>query len=160
MELGYHVTYLRDAIGADNLAAYEDATRVNFPLVANAVVDVDDFFEALDHPSELPRRRDTVRSSDGLKIGSVRKVVMSIDYSPGHLRVRKGRLLRRSLPCAPRRPQRRRPRAGEDQPAQARHREDAVGPTPTRTRAATAAPPASEVDRLYASTGPTGHSRT
>ncbi len=86
LELGYHVTYLRDAIGADNLAAYETAIRVNFPLVANAVVDVEDFFDALDQPSELPRKRDTVRSSDGLKIGSVQKVVPSTDGSQGHLR--------------------------------------------------------------------------
>ena len=160
MELGYHVTYLRDAIGADNLAAYETATRVNFPLVANAVVDVDDFFDALDHPSELPRKRDTVRSSDGLKIGSVRKVAASSDSSPGHLRVRKGRLLRRSFHV----PLDALTVVG---PGQVRINLPKLvidkmpwGRPPTSTRAATVVPAASEIDRLYASTGPTGHSQT
>lgn len=42
MEHGYDVTFAWDAIGAENLPAYEASIRVNYPLIANAVMSVDD----------------------------------------------------------------------------------------------------------------------
>jgi ureidoacrylate peracid hydrolase len=65
MERGFHVTYLHDAIGADNVAAYEAATHINYPLVANGIVDVDDFFDAIDNRDRQPHPGDTVLTPTG-----------------------------------------------------------------------------------------------
>jgi ureidoacrylate peracid hydrolase len=97
MEHGYRVVYLRDAIGADNLAAYEAAIRLNLPLIANAVLDVDEFLAALDHPGLIPVRGDLVQSSDHLEIGRVKKVVPAVAGLPGHLKLRKGVFVRRTF---------------------------------------------------------------
>jgi ureidoacrylate peracid hydrolase len=97
MEHGYRVVYLRDAIGADNLAAYEAAIRLNLPLVSNAVLDVDEFLAALDHADAWPARGDVVQSSDHLKIGRVKQVVPPDAEHPGHLKLRKGVFVRRTF---------------------------------------------------------------
>ncbi len=47
-ELGYDVTFLSDAIGAESLPAYEASIHVNYPLIGNAV---------LDRGRRVPRRR-------------------------------------------------------------------------------------------------------
>jgi ureidoacrylate peracid hydrolase len=95
MERGFHVTYLHDAIGADNVAAYEAATHINYPLVANGIVDVDSFFDAIDNRDRQPHPGDTVLSSDRLDLGTITHVVAADQHHTSHLRVRKGRLLRR-----------------------------------------------------------------
>ncbi|MFD1733629.1 cysteine hydrolase family protein [Deinococcus malanensis] len=46
-ELGYDVTYLTNAIGAESVPAYEASIKVNFPLVGNATMTVDEFLAAL-----------------------------------------------------------------------------------------------------------------
>jgi hypothetical protein len=43
MEEGFDVTFLSDAIGAASIPEYEAAIRVNFPLIGNAVITVDEF---------------------------------------------------------------------------------------------------------------------
>lgn len=96
MEHGYDVTFLRDAIGADNLAAYEASIRVNYPLIANAVLDVDEFLAAVDSDRTLPRKGDTVFTSDHLRVGTVRKVHEGDAERPGYLKVRRGLLLPRT----------------------------------------------------------------
>jgi nicotinamidase-related amidase len=42
MEKGFDVTFLSDGIGAASVPEYEAAIRVNFPLIGNAVITVDD----------------------------------------------------------------------------------------------------------------------
>lgn len=54
-EHGHDVTFLSDAIGAENLSAYEAAIHLNYPLIGKAVLEVDEFFSALD----ASRRRST-----------------------------------------------------------------------------------------------------
>lgn len=46
-EHGYPVTYLSDAIGAESLPAYEASIHVNYPLVGNAVMEVDEFLAGI-----------------------------------------------------------------------------------------------------------------
>ncbi len=78
MEAGFDVTFLSDAIGAASLPEYEAAIRINFPLIANAVLTVDDFLAALE-PSERIQIKpgDMVRGSDHGKIGMVHEVVQA-----------------------------------------------------------------------------------
>lgn len=56
MEHGYDITFLRDAIGADTLAAYEASIRLNYPLIGNGVLDVAEFFAAVDAASPVPKK--------------------------------------------------------------------------------------------------------
>lgn len=68
-----NVTYLSDAIGAENMVAYEASVRVNYPLVSNAVLKVEEFVEALERPSAggAVAAGDEVIGSDRGKIGAV-----------------------------------------------------------------------------------------
>jgi ureidoacrylate peracid hydrolase len=85
-EHGYDVTFLRDAIGAVNLASYEASIRISYPMIGNAVLDVEQFLAVLDAAGRRAQPGDTVIGSDQLKIGTVAEVVAGDDGS-GHLRV-------------------------------------------------------------------------
>ncbi|MDQ3700245.1 MAG: cysteine hydrolase, partial [Chloroflexota bacterium] len=64
MEEGYDVTFLADAIGAESVPGYEASVHLSYPLIANAVLDVDEFLAAVDATlQETVRVRpgDTVR---------------------------------------------------------------------------------------------------
>jgi ureidoacrylate peracid hydrolase len=86
-EHGYDVTYLRDAIGAENLAAYEAAIRVNYPLVGNTVLDTEDLVAMLEGGPTAPEDGADVYGSDQMKIGSVDEVVLDTTDGVGHLKV-------------------------------------------------------------------------
>lgn len=74
-EHGYDVTFIWDAIGAESLPAYEASIRVNYPLIANGVMSVDEFLEAVAGQSRLAvQAGDTVRGSDHGEIGTVERV--------------------------------------------------------------------------------------
>ncbi len=88
-EHGYDVTFVRDAIGAENLPAYEASIRVNFPLIGNAVLDTDDLLSAIG-PDRLPREGDDVYASDQLKLGGIDDVAEGDGDSPGYVLVRRG----------------------------------------------------------------------
>jgi ureidoacrylate peracid hydrolase len=88
-EHGYDVTFLRDAIGATNLAAYESAIRLSYPLIANAVLDVEDFTQVVTAgEGTRPRPGDEVIGCDQLSIGSIAEVVTDPDAP--HLLVPRG----------------------------------------------------------------------
>lgn len=75
VENGYDVTFLSDAIGAENMVAYEASIRVNYPLVANAVMKVKEFEQALAAASAIQvADGDSVIGSDRGKIGTVEEV--------------------------------------------------------------------------------------
>jgi nicotinamidase-related amidase len=93
MEKGYDVTFLSDAIGASALPAYEAAIRLNFPLIANAVITVEEFLAALDSTSTehvTAQVGDTVRGSDHGEIGTIDAVVEPSTESEGYLSVPRG----------------------------------------------------------------------
>ena len=93
MEKGFDVTFLSDAIGADNIPAYEAAIRINFPLIANAVITVDEFLAAV-NISGTERIEvqvgDTVRGSDHGEIGTVREIAEATEEAEGCLLVPSG----------------------------------------------------------------------
>jgi ureidoacrylate peracid hydrolase len=90
MEHGYDVTFLRDAIGADNIAAYEAAVRVNYPLIGNAVLDVTQFTTAIGSVSASPQPGDTVITSDHIRLGTIEEVAEPGDRRLGHILVSRG----------------------------------------------------------------------
>ncbi len=95
MEEGYDVTFLRDAIGADSIPGYEAAVHLGYPLIANAVMEVDEFLAAVDTSTEGSVRvqpGDTVRGSDHGEIGTVDRVVAATDEADAYLFV-PGRLI-------------------------------------------------------------------
>ena len=94
-EHGYDVTYLSDAIGAENLPAYEASIHVNYPLIGNAVLEVDEFLAALDAAGEdvRPHVGDTVRGSDRGKIGTIEDIAPPSDEHTGYMLVKRGVVL-------------------------------------------------------------------
>lgn len=92
-ELGYDVTFLSDAIGAESLPAYEASIHLNYPLIGNAVIEVDDFLAAL-RPSVdgVVHAGTEVYGSDRGKIGTVEEVFPAQDGVPGYLSVPRGLL--------------------------------------------------------------------
>ncbi len=95
MEHGYDVTFLRDAIGADTLAAYEASIRLNYPLIGNAVLEVAEFLAAVDTAAPLPKKGDKVVGSDHLEVGTVDEVVEGDAETPGYLVVPRGLVFER-----------------------------------------------------------------
>lgn len=96
MERGFDVTYLSDAIGASTIPAYEAAVRLNYPLIGNAVLKVDEFLAAVDAQADgigSIQPGDTVRGSDHLKIGDGVAIVEATFTHAEHLQVRAGHLL-------------------------------------------------------------------
>ncbi len=95
METGYDVTFLADAIGAESVPAYEASIHLSYPLIANAVLDVDAFLAAVD--ASAPggsgvQPGDTVRGSDRGEIGAVERVVEATEETEAYLVVPRGLL--------------------------------------------------------------------
>ena len=93
MEAGFDVTFLSDAIGASSLPEYEAAIRLNYPLIANAVITVDEFLAAIGgstagHSDVQPG--DTIRGSDDGEIGTVDKLVAATTETEGYLLMPRG----------------------------------------------------------------------
>ncbi len=88
-EHGYDVTFIRDAIGAESLPAYEASIRINFPLIGNAVMDTEDALSAIG-PDRLPAGGDDVYASDQMKVGSIDEVSVEEGETPGYVLVRRG----------------------------------------------------------------------
>ncbi len=88
-EHGYDVTFIRDAIGAESLPAYEASIRINFPLIGNAVMDTEDALTAIG-PDRLPAGGDDVYASDQMKVGSIDEVSVEEGETPGYVLVRRG----------------------------------------------------------------------
>lgn len=93
MEAGFDVTFLSDAIGAASIPEYEAAIRLNFPLIANAVITVDEFLSAVAAPTAghaNVQQGDAVRGSDHGEIGTVQQVVLATKETEGYLLVPRG----------------------------------------------------------------------
>ena len=96
MERGYDVTFLSNAIGAENPAAYEAAIHLTYPLIANAVLAVEEFLAALaDDEGGFPEPGDRVRGSDHGEIGEVKEVVEARSESTGYMLVPRGLVFER-----------------------------------------------------------------
>ncbi len=100
MEEGYDVTYLYDAIGASGVPEYEVSVNVNFPMISNAVIKVDEFLEAITKPSAVAfevKEGDTVRGSDHMEVGTVKEVVMPQNGTPGYMLVPSGLIFKTDI---------------------------------------------------------------
>lgn len=75
-EEGYDVTFLSNAIGSESVPSYEAAVHLSYPMIGNAVLEVEDFLAAVE-ASGATRTSiqvgDTVRGSDHLEIGTVER---------------------------------------------------------------------------------------
>jgi len=97
-EEGYDVTFLGNAIGAESIPAYEASVLLNYPLIGNAILDVDEFLAAIDNSAADAsatspvgvQAGDTVRGSDHLEIGTVERVVAATEDSDAYLVVPRG----------------------------------------------------------------------
>ncbi len=92
-EHGYDATFLSDAIGSESLPSYEASVLVNYPLIANGVMTVDEFLAALDGGADggiAARVGDTVRGSDHLEVGTVEEVVPASGEHEAYIRVPRG----------------------------------------------------------------------
>jgi nicotinamidase-related amidase len=90
MEEGFDVTFLSDAIGAASIPEYEASIRVNFPLIGNAVITVDEFLTAVNASAASVQSGDTVYGSDHGEIGTVEEVVEASEETEGYLIVPRG----------------------------------------------------------------------
>ncbi len=93
MEEGYDVTYLYDAIGASGVPEYEVAVNVNFPMISNAVIKVDEFLAAISSTSIeaiAVKQGDTVIGSDHMEIGTVKEIRIANDGTSGYMLVPNG----------------------------------------------------------------------
>lgn len=96
MEKGFDVTFLSDAIGAESLPAYEASVLVNYPLIANTVMEVGEFLSALMRVGEVSdiavQKGDIVRGSDHLKVGEIDAVVPQEGQIDAYVVISKGLL--------------------------------------------------------------------
>ncbi len=93
MEAGFDVTFLSDAIGASSVPEYEASIHLNYPMLSNAVIKVEDFLAAINNAttgSTSVQPGDTVYGSDHGEIGKVEKVVEATEVSEGYLLVPSG----------------------------------------------------------------------
>ncbi|MFN2458588.1 MAG: cysteine hydrolase family protein [Chitinophagaceae bacterium] len=93
MESGYDVTYLSNAIGAASIPEYEASIHLNYPLIGNAVMKVEEFLAAIGTSSESGievYEGDTVRGSDNGEIGTIREVKKATEETVGYLLVKGG----------------------------------------------------------------------
>ena len=161
MEAGFDVTFLSDAIGAAGLPAYEASIRINYPLVANAVITVDEFLGAVgasggSGPDVRPG--DTVRGSDHGEIGTVDRVVGETGEAEGYLLVPRGLIFQTDtyipLDAVVK-------RSGTDVfiniPKLVVGEMPWAEPPSRAGRRAKLGPPAADVDKLYGSRSPSAH---
>jgi ureidoacrylate peracid hydrolase len=91
-ERGFDVTYLSDAIGSENLMSYEAAIKINYPLLGNAVLDVDAFLAALEESGSEQgvKPGNVLYGSDGGEIGQIKEVIGEGTDHPGYMVVPRG----------------------------------------------------------------------
>lgn len=92
-EKGFDVTFLKDAIGSEDLLSYEAAVKINYPLIGNAVLSVDDLLSALASSGRTAvpvKVGDMVCGSDGGEIGEVAELVPPSANEPGYVLVQRG----------------------------------------------------------------------
>lgn len=97
MEDGFDVTLLKDAIGASSIPEYEAAVHINFPLISNAVIKVDEFLSAIEDSTSGSvdvQPGDTVYGSDHLEIGTIEKIVEADAEHEAHILVPRGMIFK------------------------------------------------------------------
>lgn len=96
-EAGFDVIFLYDAIGSESIPSYEAAVNLNYPLIGNAVLKVDQFLEALETTTFEVMSGDKVYGSDNLQIGEVAEVLASNEEHESCLLIRKGIVFQKDI---------------------------------------------------------------
>jgi ureidoacrylate peracid hydrolase len=160
-EAGYDVTFLSDAIGSESLPSYEASIHLNYPLIANGVMKVDEFLAALDAGDAARgavRQGDRVRGSDHGEVGEVEEVVRATAEHEAYIRVPRGLIFEKDtfipLDAVVR-------RAGTDVfiniPKLVVGKMPWSEPPSRQERSERLGPPAASVTNLYASLPPSAH---
>jgi nicotinamidase-related amidase len=100
MESGYDVTYLSNAIGAASIPEYEASIHLNYPLIGNAVMKVEEFLAAIGSSTDKEidlAEGDTVRGSDNGEIGKIDKVVKTTEDTEAYILVQKGLIFKTDI---------------------------------------------------------------
>jgi nicotinamidase-related amidase len=100
MEDGYDVTMLKDAMGAASLPEYEAAVHLNLPLIANSLINTDQFLSAIGTTTGAAmevQKDDTVYGSDLGEIGKVEEVATGTDGKEGYLLLSKGLIFKTDM---------------------------------------------------------------
>jgi nicotinamidase-related amidase len=164
VERGFDVTYLSDAIGSESMPSYEASIRLNYPLLSNAVITVEEFMDAFDSSAALPsavQEGDTVRGSDHGKIGTVKEVCEASGECEAYMLVPQGLVFSHDtyipLDAVAQ-------RSGTDVfinvPNLVAGKMPWDKPPTVADRAEKQGPASSSVDKLYRSFDPTGSERT
>ncbi|MDQ3051638.1 MAG: cysteine hydrolase [Bacteroidota bacterium] len=93
MEAGYDVTYLSNAIGAASVPEYEAAIHLNYPLLGNAVLTVEEFLSCIRTSSQSNieiNPGDTILGSDHGEIGTIEKIIYGTGEIESYLLVPQG----------------------------------------------------------------------
>jgi len=163
-EEGYDVTFLSDAIGSEDIPSYEASIRVNYPLIANGVMTVDEFLAAVESSAAVNiqvQSGATVRGSDDGEIGTIKEIVQGSGETEGYLLVPQGMIFTTDTYI----------------PVSAVARQSGTNvyinvpslvvasmpwsepPSPSETKAKLG-PPADEVDKLYGSRSPSVYAKS
>ncbi|MDQ3074425.1 MAG: cysteine hydrolase [Pseudomonadota bacterium] len=160
VERGFDVTYLSDAIGSESMPSYEAAIRLNYPLLGNAVITVEEFYRAFDGLETvgiIVHEGDVVRGSDHGEIGAVQEVLAATGENDACLLVPQG-LIFTSDNYIPMEAVVQ--RSGRDVyvnlPKLVASKMPWDKPPTVADRAAKNGPPAASVDKLYRTYEPTG----
>jgi ureidoacrylate peracid hydrolase len=97
VEAGYDVTYLYDAIGSESVPSYEAAVNLNYPLIGNSVIKVEEFLSALDQQDRQILKGDKVLGSDHMEIGEISDVVAESEEHEAYLLIKKGIVFTKDL---------------------------------------------------------------
>jgi ureidoacrylate peracid hydrolase len=159
-EKGFDVTFLKDAIGSEDVLSYEAAVHINYPLIGNAVLSVDDLIAAFDSSmrSDVSAQvGDKVCGSDGGDIGEISQLVETSQDGPGYMIVPRGIIFEKDtyipLDAIMK-------KAGDkvfiNMPKIVVGKMPWDKPPTSQTNQEKYGPPASQVDHLYQSRSPTG----
>ncbi len=99
-EAGFDVTFISDAIGAASVPEYEVSIHVNYPLIANTVITVDEFLTAIGNNSVGHIQINSgykVFGSDNGEIGVIDKVVEATDGADGYILVKQGLIFKTDI---------------------------------------------------------------
>lgn len=158
-EKGFDVTFLKDAIGSEDLLSYEAAVNINYPLIGNAVLEVDDLLAAFDAAASNAsvKTGDMVCGSDGREIGKISEYVGASADGPGYMVVPRGIIFEKDtyIPLDAIVKQ-----AGNkvyiNLPKMVVGKMPWQDPPTTVSEQEKYGPPASQIDKLYMSRNPTG----
>lgn len=97
VERGFDVTYLSDAIGSEDMPSYEASIRINYPLLSNAVMTVEEFLAAVDESQTSVvqiKVGDVVHGSDSGELGPIKELHQATNEHDAYMLVARGMIFK------------------------------------------------------------------